>query len=164
VRRRFNQHFVSLRQSYIPEPDADVAALYQAWSARLGRPALIPSYEHEVDPTRLIGLRGPYCCYLARTVVSPEERQAYVVVGNSDGFRLYLNGELVAEEDEQTWWTPFNNSYRVTLRQGPNRLLLKLLKRSDGMRFRLGFRADTGAFGRHHNCEDWLVDLADVVP
>ncbi|MCL6431853.1 MAG: ADP-ribosylglycohydrolase family protein [Anaerolineae bacterium] len=164
VGRRFNQHFVSLRQSYIPEPDADVAALYRAWSARLGRPALIPSYEHEVDPTRLIGLRGPYCCYLARTVISPEERPAYVVVGNSDGFRLYVNGELIAEEDEQTWWTPFNNSYRVTLRRGPNRLLLKLLKRSDEMRFTLAFRADTGAFGRHHNSEDWLVDLVDVVP
>ncbi len=164
VRRRFNQHFVSLRQSYIPEPDADVAALYRAWSARLGRPALIPSYEHEVDPTRLIGLRGPYCCYLARTVISPEERSAYVVVGNTDGFRLYVNGQLIAEEDEQTWWTPFNNSYRVTLRQGPNRLLLKLLKRSDEMRFTLGFRADTRAWRPHHNGEDWLVDLADVVP
>ncbi|MDI7274559.1 MAG: ADP-ribosylglycohydrolase family protein [Anaerolineae bacterium] len=164
MRRRFNQHFASLQRSYLPEPEVDVAGLYRAWSLKLGRPALVASYEHEVDPTRVIGLRGPYCCYLARTVISPEERPAHVVVGNNDGYRLYLNGELVAEEDECAWWTPFNNVYRVTLRRGPNHLLLKLLKRGDELRFTLGFRADTRAWRAHHNSEDWLVDLVDLVP
>lgn len=163
MRRRFNQHFASLERAYLPEPDIDVATLYRAWSRKLGRPALVASYEHEVDPSRLIGLRGTYCCYLARTVISPEERSAYIVIGNNDAYKLYLNGELVATEDESTWWTPFNNAYRVTLRQGPNYLLIKLLKRGDDLRFTLGFRADTGTWGRHHNCEDWLVDLSDVV-
>lgn len=162
--RRFNQHFASLQRDYLPEPGADVAALYQAWSRKLGRPAIVASYEHEVDPARLVGLHGPYCCYLARTVISPEERPAYVVVGNNDGYRLYLNDELVAEEDECVWWAPFNNVYQVTLRQGPNRLLVKLLKRGDDLRFTLGLRAATGAWHPNHNCEDWLVDLADAAP
>lgn len=162
-RRRFNQHFVSLSRAYLPEPDVDVEAMYQAWSRKLGRPAIVPSYEHEVDPSRLIGLRGPYCAYLARTVISPHERPAYIVIGNNDGYRLYLNGELVGEADECVWWSPFNNVHRVTLRPGPNRLLLKLLKRGDELKFTLGFRANTGK--RHgHNTEDWLVDLVDAVP
>ncbi len=163
-RRRFNQHFASLERSYLPEPAPDVDGLYAAWSLKLGRPALAPSYEHEVDPTRLIGLRGAYCCYLARTVISPEERPAYIVVGNNDSYRLYLNGELIAEEQESTWWAPFNGVYKVTLRQGANHLLLKLLKRGDDLHFTLGFRADTGTWARNHNCEDWLVDLSDIVP
>jgi ADP-ribosylglycohydrolase len=162
--RRFNQHFVALSREYLPEPDVDVDDLYQVWSRKLGRPAVVVSYEHEVDPAQLIGLRGPCCCYLARTVISPEERDAYIVVGNNDGYRLYLNGELVAGEDECLWWAPFNNIYRITLRQGANRLLAKLLRRGDDLRFTLGLRAATDEWRPHHNCEDWLVDLLDAVP
>jgi hypothetical protein len=162
-RRRFNQHFVSLERAYLPEPHVDVAGLYQAWSRKLGQPALVPAYEREIDLSRLIGLRGPYCAYLARTIISPDERPVYLVIGNNDGYRLYLNDELVAEVDESVWWAPFNNTHNVTLKPGPNRLLIKLLKRGDDLRFTLGVRADTGS--RHgHNTEDWLVDLADGVP
>jgi hypothetical protein len=161
-RRRMQHHFVSLDHSYLPEPGLDVDALYRLWSQKLGRPALVASYEHEVDVAQLVGLRGPYCAYLARTVLSPEERPAYLVIGNNDGYRLYLNGERIAEVDEQLWWAPFNNVHLVTLRRGANQILVKLLKRGDELRFTLGLRAKTGERG--HNCEDWLVDLADAVP
>ncbi len=161
-RRRMNHHFVELSRPYLPEPDVDVDGLYRDWTERLGRPALLFSYEREVAPDRLVGLHGPHCTYLARTVISPEERPAYIVVGNNDGYRVYLNGELVGEADECVYWTPFNNVHGVKLRAGPNELLLKLLKRREGFRFTLGFRADTGRGG--HNTEDWLVDLADAAP
>jgi ADP-ribosylglycohydrolase len=162
--RAFNQHFVTLDKAYLPEPDIDVDAAYTEWSRKLGRPAIVDSYEREVDPTQLIGLTGAYCCYLSRTIISPEAREAYLVAGNNDSFRLYLNGELVGEEDECVMWAPFNNAYRVQLQKGENTLLLKLVKHREGLRFTLGFRAATGAWGAHHNTEDWLVDLADVVP
>ena len=163
-RRRFNQHFVSLQRPYLPEPEVDVEALWPAWSRKLGRPALVASYEHEIDLSRLVGLRGPYCAYLARTLLSPEARPAYMVVGNTDAYRLYLNGALVGEVDECVWWSPFNNVHPVELRRGANHLLVKLLRRGDEMRFTLGFRARTGQWRGHHNAEDWLVDLADAVP
>ena len=159
--RHFNQHFVSLKRDYLPEPGVNISEQYQYWSHNLGRPAVVPSYEHEVDPSRLIGLRGPYCCYLSRTIIVPEARPAYIVIGNNDGFRLYLNGELVAEEDENLWWAPFNSVYQVDLRQGPNQLLVKLLKRTDDLKFTLALRAGTGEWRPHHNCEDWFVDLID---
>ena len=158
--RRFNQHFVSLDKPYLPEPDVDVPGLYADWSRKLGRPALAPSYEHEVDPGTLVGLRGPYCAYLARTIVAPEAREAYLVIGNNDAYRLYLNGALVSERDESVWWAPFNNTARVTLREGENHLLLKLLKRGDDLRFTLGLRQCLGHPGGF-NCEDWMVDVAD---
>lgn len=159
-RRRFNQHFVSLERAYLPEPHVDVDALYAAWSRKLGRPAVVPSYEHEVDVTRLVGLQGPFCAYLARTIISPDERQVYLVIGNSDAYRLYLNDELVAEMDECTYWAPFNNAVLVKLKPGPNRLLLKLLRRGAEARFTLGIRQHTGHPGQF-NCEDWAVDLSD---
>ena len=165
ARRKMNHHFVSLTREYLPEPDVDVAAQYEAWSRKLGRPALLASYEHEVDVTRLVGLTGAYCAYVARTVVSPEERRAYAVVGNNDGYRFYLNGERIAEVDERICWTPFNNIHEVTLRKGPNRILLKLLKRTDRLVFTFGLReGPTDENGRRgHNMHDWLVDLADAV-
>jgi ADP-ribosylglycohydrolase len=163
-RRRFNHHFVALDMDYLPEPDIDVAAVYADWSRKLGQPAIVAAYEREVDPTQLVGLTGAYCCYLTRTVISPESREAYIVVGNNDSFRLYLNGERVGEEDECTMWAPFNNVYRVRLREGANTFLLKLLKHREGLHFTLGLRAATDEWRPSQNCEDWLVDLADVVP
>lgn len=158
--RRFNQHFVRLGHAYLAEPEPDVERLYADWSRKLGCPALVPSYEHEIDLTRLVGLRGPYCAYLARTLVSPDEREAYLVIGNNDAYRLYLNGELTAEVDETVWWAPFNNVHRVHLRRGSNHLLLKLVKRGDDLRFTLGLRE----VGREHpgfNESDWMVDTLD---
>ena len=115
----------------MPEPEPDVERLFADWSRKLGRPALVPSYEHEIDLSRLVGLRGPYCAYLWRVLDSPEEREVDVVIGNNDAYRLYLNGEMAAEVDESVWWAPFNNVHRVHLKAGPNRLLLKLVKRGD---------------------------------
>jgi ADP-ribosylglycohydrolase len=164
TRRRLNQHFVSLEREYLPETNLPVDDLYRSWSLKLGRPALVASYEHEIDPTQLIGLRGPYCCYLSRTIISPGKRTAWAMVGNNDAYRLYINGQLVAEDDEQIWWAPFNNVHHIELREGPNQLVVKLLKRGDELKFTLGFRADTGVYGKRHNLEDWVIDVADVVP
>ncbi len=163
-RQRYKrQHFVSLERDYLSEPDVNVEELYSLWSSKLERPAILASFEHEIDPGRLIGLRGPYCCYLSRTIISPEARSAYILIGNNDSYRLYLNGELIAEVDECVWWTPYNNVHRVELRQGPNQLLLKLLKRGEDLKFTLSLRAATGKYRPTFNYEDWLIDLADAV-
>jgi len=124
---------------------------------------LLPSREHEIDLSRLIGLRGPYCAYLTRTVISSVDRQAAIVVGNNDSYRLYLNGERIAEVRETVWWTPANNFHKVALRRGPNHLMVKLLKRRDTLRFTLGFRDASHPTRRPGAC-DWLVDLVDVAP
>jgi ADP-ribosylglycohydrolase len=189
VHRRFNQHFVSLDRPYLPEPDPDSERLYGEWSRKLGRPAIVTSYEHEVDLTQLIGLRGPCCAYVDRTVISPVARPVFLVVGNTDSYRLYLNGELIGEADEAVWWSPFNAVYKADLKEGENRILIKLLRRGDRMRFTLGFRVrassgeevlamrgmDVGERDDHwesvlgklldaHNAMDWVVDVSDRLP
>jgi len=159
--RAFQHHFVRLDHPYLPEPEIDIVAEFRRRSHILGRPALIVARERLFDLHQVTGLQGAYVAYLARTILSPEEREAFIVIGNNDGYRLYLNGELVAERDEQTWWTPFNNVHRVHLQAGENLLLLKLIKRGEELRFSLGLRQ---AEKEHHNQNDWLVDLADVNP
>ncbi len=83
-----------------------------------------------------------------------------------DAFRLYVNDALALEVDESVWWTPFNNTAKIHLKKGRNRLLLKLLKRSDLLKFTIGFRATATphGYGGGFNWQDWIIDLADVVP
>lgn len=164
--RRMSHHFAALERPYLPEPDADAPAQFALWSRKLGRPALVVSYEHEVDFSRLIGLSGTCCAYLARTLICPDAREAYLVVGNTDPYRIYLNGELVAQESETTVWAPFNDVYPVNLRAGENQILLKLLRGGEGFHFTLGVRdkpADR-MYDGWFNAQDWSIDLADAVP
>jgi len=158
--RRFFQHFASLQREYIDESSIDVEKQYTHWSRILGKPAVILSRENEVDLKQLVGMRGAFCAYLSRTIYSPVEREAYLVVGNSDGYRLHLNGELVHETEECVWWTPFNNAHKVVLRSGANHLLVKLLRRGDDMRFTLAVREFDGE-RKGQNNQDWIVDLSD---
>lgn len=160
--RAFQHHFVSFRKEYLPEPGADVRALYRRWSHILGRPAVVIARERCVELKQVTGLQGEYVAYLSRTIISPDERQVYLVVGHNDGYRLFLNGELVAEADEQLWWEPFNNAHLVRLRKGENHLFLKLLKRGEELKWSLGIREAIRP--EHHNVNDWCVDLADQNP
>jgi len=163
--RVWHQHFAHIDRPYLNEPEVDEDALFERWSRILGKRAVVPSYEHEVDPAALFGLRGACCCYLARTIISPEERPVAIVVGNTDSFRIYLNGELIGEQDETAAWTPYNSVYNATLRAGRNAVLLKLIRRSDGFRFTLGIRLNAPRQpGHDFNCCDWLVDLSDAAP
>ncbi|MEA3345474.1 MAG: ADP-ribosylglycohydrolase family protein [Chloroflexota bacterium] len=168
ARRKFQHHFVALEKEYIAEPRPDVDALFKHWSHLLGKPAVIVSSERRIDPSQVIGLQGEYCIYCARTVISPAERDAYFVVGNNDGFRIYLNGEKVMECEEQTWWTPFNHATKVHLRKGENVILVKLLKRGERLDFSFGIREYTPDHkwrpGGGHNVEDWVVDTSDRNP
>ncbi len=161
--RAWHHFFASIDRDYLPEPALDVKALHASCSRILGREAVLYAYENEIDLNRLLGMAGPCCAYLARTVVAAEDHATHIVIGNSDGFRIYLNGTLVGERDEHTTWTPQNNSYLVRLKQGENHILLKLIKQdSPDWRFTLGFRPDRGyrrELGQHF--VDWDVDLVD---
>ena len=161
--RRWQHHFVSLDRPYLPEPEPPADDLFRRWSRVLGRPALLAAPEQRVDVTDLVGLRGAYVVYLARTVVSPEDRDAHLVVGNNDAYRIWLNGERIGEADECVWWTPFNAGWPVRLKAGANRLLVKLVKRGERLDFSLGLRHRTRPDGRF-NDEDWMTDLADRNP
>ncbi|MFX0199038.1 MAG: ADP-ribosylglycohydrolase family protein [Candidatus Hodarchaeota archaeon] len=156
----FHQHYVSLDRDYIQKPFQDVDELFRRWTELLEEPAVIVSKQRRIDPTQLIGLRGPYCIYLARTIISPDERDVHLFIGNNDGYRIHLNGEKVAERDERTWWSPFNAVYRVHLREGENQMLLKLIKRDERFDFSFSIAEDRNQWGGM----DWCVELADRNP
>jgi len=154
-------HFVRLERRYIPDEEScDVGPLLKKWTETLGRPAIITCPTDRVPVADMVGLKGEYCAYLHRVVHVPSECRAWMLVGHNDGFRIWLNGAPVAEDDRMCWWTPDNTAARVQLQKGANSLLVKLLKRGERLDFSLAFRDGEGNL----NCTDYLVNTADENP
>lgn len=166
----FNHHFIDLEKDYLANPTENIDANYTTTSRLLGKPAIVPSYEHEVDVSRVVGLEGPFVAYLSRTVIMPESRSVWLAIGNTDAFTIWVNGKEVLSATESCPWTPFNKRTTVKLERGKNTIVIKLVKRSDNLHFTFGMRhdSDDGKRARDYrwsmNAEDWLTDIVDVVP
>lgn len=104
-----------------------------------------------------IHMEGQLCCYLETWVYFPEETEAWLVIGHNDGYRLYVNDQLVIEKDEIRYWTPYNSVARLTFAKGENHILIKALKRTEHYRFSIGLR--TSRPNRYHHSCPWHTDL-----
>ncbi len=70
--------------------------------------------------------------YLACWVESPDARQALLAIGSDDGYKMWLNGQLVGTVEEERGAVPDNEMYPVELKQGKNLLMVKLLQSIGG--------------------------------
>lgn len=100
---------------------------------------------------------GQACFYLRQVLISPEDREIWVVVGNNDGFALWVNGQEVVRKDEIRLWTPYNNYFSVKLKKGENELVLKLLRRTESLKFSMGLRKHEGD---HFHRKRWFTDFS----
>ena len=116
----------------------------------------IESYEDFIEIDKYITMEGQYACLAETTVVSPDDRRVWAIVGNNDGFALSVNGEKVLEKDEIRLWTPYNNFCFVDLKKGENKVSIKLLKRTKALDFSIGLRVYDG---NHWHRSKWCTDL-----
>ena len=103
-----------------------------------------------------IQIYGQYACLAETVIVSPKAQRVWAIIGNNDGFSLTVNGEKLLEKDEIRLWTPYNNFCFVDLKQGENKVSLKLLKRTKALDFSIGFRIYNG---NHWHRSKWCTDL-----
>lgn len=151
--------WTSLSREYIEnEGQPDVSSLSRRMTRVLGRSPVLYARTSIVPISDLVRYSGEQCIYLYREFAVSKPQEAVLMVGNTDGFRLYLNGELLAEQDEMCMWSPNNNPVHAQLKEGVNRLVVKLLRRTDAMKFSLMFRGPKG----HQS--DHIIDIEDVVP
>ncbi len=101
--------------------------------------------------------RGQGCIYLKQTMTVDEDQTVWAVIGNSDGFRLWVNDRLCMERDEIRLWTPYNNYGLIPLRKGENTVVLKLLKRTDVLKFSFGLKKYGGS---HFHRTRWCTDMS----
>ncbi|MEG1847738.1 MAG: ADP-ribosylglycohydrolase family protein [Lachnospiraceae bacterium] len=117
---------------------------------------IINAYEDLIPCDDVFTYRGQGCVYLSQTIESPADREAWIVLGNNDGFRIWVNDQLVMERDEIRLWTPYNNYEIIPLKKGKNEIVLKLLKRTEHLQFSFGIRKYEG---EHFHRKRWYVDF-----
>lgn len=117
---------------------------------------VIDAYEDYIEFDKHITMEGQYACLAETVIVSPKAQRVWAIVGNNDGFSLTVNGEKILEKDEIRLWTPYNNFCFVDLKEGENKVSLKLLKRTKTLDFSIGFRIYNG---NHWHRSKWYTDL-----
>ena len=70
--------------------------------------------------------------YLACTILSPADRDATLGLGSDDGYVVWLNGQRVGAALENRGAALDQERYRVKLRKGENRLLVKAVQEGGG--------------------------------
>ena len=116
----------------------------------------IDSYEDFIDLDSAVPMEGQMCCYVKTVIESPEDRKVWAIIGNNDGFKLWLNGEEIKSKDEIRLWTPYNNFELLDLKKGDNEIVIKLLKRTENLKFSFGLRNYENC--HWHRCK-WATDL-----
>ncbi len=101
--------------------------------------------------------QGQGCVYLKQTILMETDQTVWMVIGNNDGFRLWADGELWMEKDEIRLWTPYNNSGLITLHKGKNEIVIKLLKRTELLKFSIGLKKYDGS---HFHRTRWCTNTA----
>ena len=140
---------VYLEKEYIDEQN-----FAQAFSVE--ETCRVHGYEDLLPLDEAFPFQGQGCIYLRQKLVSDTEQDVWAVIGNNDGFKLWVNGELCLEQDEIRLWTPYNNYQTVHLKKGVNKVVIKVLKRTESMKFSIAFRKHEG---EHFHRKRWCVDL-----
>ena len=114
------------------------------------------AYEDFIDVDRVLTMEGQMCCYAKAKLYAEHPMKIWAVIGNNDGFILWCNGKRYKSRDEIRYWTPYNNFELLDLKEGENTIVLKLLRRTENLRFSIGFRQYDGC---HWHRSKWHTDL-----
>ena len=116
----------------------------------------IESYEDLIEVEKYVSMQGQMCVYLKTELTVEEDKDVWLLIGNTDGFKIWCNGQEILSRDEIRLYTPYNNFTMLHLKKGKNQLMLKLLRRTEQMKFAIGFRNYDGC---HWHWSKWCTDL-----
>lgn len=104
------------------------------------------------------GFQGPCTAYLSRVIVMEEEDEVFVQVGHTCPFKLYLNGEMIANREYCDNWTAENvHLDKIKLRKGENYLMLRATRINADAKFNV-------TFCRGMTCNTQIVGLISKNP
>lgn len=144
---------VCLDRTYIDESNFEEAFLNEETE-------IINAYEDLLPLDETFTFKGQGCIYLSQVLRVKEDREVWAVIGNNDGFVLWINQEEMLRRDETRLWTPYNNYTIVRLKKGDNKIVLKLLRRTESLKFSIGFRKYEG---EHFHRKRWYTDMQTVL-
>lgn len=114
---------------------------------------LIGTAEDSIEVSDYFGFKGPCVVYLSRVILCEEDREVFVQIGHSTPFKLYLNGEIIAERDYCDNFTAENvHIENVKLKKGENKLCIRLTKINSDTKF-------CTVFSKGISMSEHIVDL-----
>jgi len=120
---------------------------------------IIEATEDLIPVDENFGIHGEATFYLKTYLDFPEDTKTWVVIGNTDAYKLWINGELTQSINESRTWQPQANSDVVLLKKGLNSVTIKLTRRSEILKFSLGF---AGNDKKHYHSQNWITNFACV--
>lgn len=105
-----------------------------------------------------IGYKGPCCVYLIYEFICPEDfDDAVIFIGNNDAYKVWLNNELILENNKNQMYMIYNNyKENIILKKGINRMIMKIARTVKEFEFSCLIR-------NVRNNLHWFTDLASVV-
>ncbi|MBN2206642.1 MAG: DUF2961 domain-containing protein, partial [Candidatus Aminicenantes bacterium] len=130
----------SLLTAYPPEKESDPAAHYEGkGGADVAWRPIQASPTGFVDLTKLVTPNEYAVVYGLAYVRSPDDREAALLLGSDDGVRVWINGTLVHSNPAYRGAYPDQDTVRVRLRKGWNKVLIKVLQGAGGWGYFLRF-------------------------
>ena len=80
--------------------------------------------------------------YLYQQIESPVDQDATLLIGNDDGVKIWINGELVFTNREHLAATPERNKVAVKLKKGNNSVLMKIVNGNNPHGFYLSLASE----------------------
>lgn len=120
---------------------------------------VITAYEDLIPIDENFGIYGEATFYLYTDIHFDTARKNWVVIGNSDAYKIWINNDLIQKVDEARVWQPQSHACIVNFNKGINRIVLKLTRRSESLKFSIGLR---GNELKHYHSQKWITDFSCI--
>jgi putative membrane-bound dehydrogenase-like protein len=112
---------------YPPEKGVDLKAAYRGKSGTVSWRTVRPDAQGYVDLAAFFaGHSDNIVSYLYQEIESPQDQEATLLLGADDGCKLWVNDRLVHTSRAHRAAQPGQDTVKVALRKGANRILLKI--------------------------------------
>lgn len=145
------------------DPDRDYMTLGELLGPKITGDAakegqVVCLYEDLMSMNEAVGFQGPCAVYMVRRMISPEDRTLGVLVGHTDAYKLWINGELISRRDNVDWWTAENaHIHGVKINEGENTIVVEMIRRSAEAKLSI-------LFVKSGSCSEHYYDFASVNP
>ncbi len=112
---------------YPPEKGVDLKSSYRGKSGLVSWRTVRPDAQGYVDLAAFFaGTSNNIVSYLYQEIDSPQDQEATLLLGTDDGCKLWVNDRLVHTSRAHKAAQPGQDTVKVPLRKGANRILLKI--------------------------------------
>jgi putative heme-binding domain-containing protein len=116
-----------LDKVFPPEKKIDLKGVYEGKDGKVAWKTVRTGTGGYVDlAAHFAGKSANIVSYLTREFESPADQEATIVLGTDDGAKLWLNGKLVYTSKLTRAAAPEQDTVKVKLKKGANRLVLKI--------------------------------------